>query len=48
MVQVRKSHLGLVYGEYELLLADNEEVYAYTRTFESEKYLILLSFSETG
>lgn len=46
MVQVRKSHLGLVYGKYDLLLADSEEIYAYTRTFESEKYLILLSFSE--
>ncbi|WP_350291429.1 alpha-glucosidase [uncultured Croceitalea sp.] len=46
MVQVRKSHLGLVYGKYDLLLANNEEIYAYTRTFESEKYLILLSFSE--
>ncbi len=46
MVQLRKNHLGLVYGDYELLLEDNEEVYAYTRIFESEKYLILLSFSE--
>lgn len=45
MVQIRKRHLGLVYGDYHLLLKDNEQVYAYTRTFESEKYLVLLSFS---
>ncbi|GMN11813.1 oligo-1,6-glucosidase [Croceitalea sp. MTPC9] len=47
MVGIRKSHLGLVYGKYSLLLAGSEEVYAYTRTFESERYLVLLSFSET-
>ena len=46
MVQIRKNHLGLIYGDYHLLLQDNEEVYAYTRTLESERYLILLSFSE--
>ncbi len=45
MVQVRKSHLGLIYGDYTLLLENHEEVYAYTRTFEEERYLILLSFS---
>ncbi|WP_394973297.1 alpha-glucosidase [uncultured Croceitalea sp.] len=46
MVQIRKTNLGLVYGAYQLLLDDNEYVYAYTRVLNSEKYLILLSFSE--
>lgn len=46
MVQLRKDYLGLVYGAYHLLLEDNEQVYAYTRTLDSEKYLVLLSFSE--
>jgi len=45
MVVVRKKHLGLVYGTYELLLPENEEVYAYLRTFNEERYLVLLSFS---
>ncbi len=45
MVKIRKSNLGLVYGAYQLLLPDNEQVYAYTRTDENESYLILLSFS---
>ena len=45
MVQLRKEHLGLVYGTYRLLLKDSEEVYAYSRTFEQERYLILLSFT---
>nr|WP_299066839.1 alpha-glucosidase [uncultured Allomuricauda sp.] len=46
MVQLRKDHLGLVYGDYQLLLEDNEQVYAYTRSMDDENYLILLSFSE--
>lgn len=46
MVQLRKSHLTLIYGEYQLLLPENEQVYAYTRSLEKECYLILLSFSE--
>jgi oligo-1,6-glucosidase len=45
MVQLRKEHLGLVYGTYRLLLKDSEEVYAYSRTFEQERFLILLSFT---
>ncbi|MFS4467685.1 glycoside hydrolase family 13 protein [Maribacter sp. 2210JD10-5] len=45
MIQVRKNHLALVYGDYELLIPENEKIYAYTRTFEDEQYLILLSFS---
>ncbi|AWX45637.1 Oligo-1,6-glucosidase [Flagellimonas maritima] len=46
MVQIRKNHLGLVYGNYELLLEDNEQIYAYTRSMDNDKYLVLLSFSE--
>ncbi|WP_422859418.1 alpha-amylase family glycosyl hydrolase [Flagellimonas sp. S174] len=45
MVQVRKDHLGLVYGDYTLLLKNNEQVYAYTRVLDNNKYLVLLSFS---
>ena len=45
MVQIRKEHLTLVYGEYTLLEEDNEDIYAYTRTMGSRRYLVLLSFS---
>ena len=45
MVQVRKNHLALVYGDYLLLLADDEQVYAYLRTWEDERFLVLLNFS---
>lgn len=46
IVRIRKEHLGLIYGDYQLLIKNNEEVYAYTRTLKDEKYLILLSFFE--
>ncbi len=46
IVQLRKDHLALVYGEYELLLPENEQVYIYTRSLEQQRYLILLSFSK--
>ena len=45
MVDLRKTHLPLVYGNYQLQLEENEEVYAYTRTLGEESFLILLSFS---
>ena len=46
MVQLRKDHLALVYGDYELLLPENEQVYIYKRSLDYERYLILLSFSK--
>lgn len=45
MVQLRKNKLTLVYGDYTLLLKDNEDVYAYTRTLGTDRCLVLLSFS---
>ena len=45
MVQIRKEHLTLVYGKYTLLQEDNEDIYAYTRTADELRYLVLLSFS---
>ncbi len=43
---VRKSNLALVYGDYECLHPEHEEVYAYTRTLGGECFLILLNFSD--
>ena len=45
MVQIRKAHPTLVYGEYKLLQEDNECIYAYTRTLADQRFLVLLSFS---
>ncbi|WP_149304010.1 glycoside hydrolase family 13 protein [Pareuzebyella sediminis] len=45
MVQLRKSHDVLVYGEYRLLAASHPEVYAFSRELDEKKVLVLLNFS---
>lgn len=46
MTQVRKDHPVLVYGNYEILEQEHPTVYAFTRTLDGEKMLVLLNFSE--
>ncbi|MGM0509107.1 MAG: glycoside hydrolase family 13 protein, partial [Fusobacteriota bacterium] len=45
LIKVRKNNLGLVYGNYEVMDLENLDIYAYTREYESEKYLVVLNFS---
>lgn len=45
LIQLRKSHPVIVYGTYDLLLPDHEQIYAFTRTLEEERLLIILNFS---
>lgn len=45
LVGLRKEHPIMVYGAYELLLADHPHVFAYTRTHKGEKWLICGNFS---
>ena len=46
IVAVRKKYPALVYGAYECIKPEDEQVYCYTRTLESERFLVLLNFSE--
>lgn len=46
LIRLRKEHEVIVYGTYDLLLPDSKEVYAYTRTLEDKKLLVVCSFSE--
>ena len=45
LIKLRKENLVLVYGKYNLLDKDNPDMYAYTRTLENKKFLVLLNFS---
>jgi oligo-1,6-glucosidase len=45
MVNLRKTNPALVYGKYTLLDKPNSNVYAYTREYEGQKFLIVLNFS---
>ena len=47
LTAMRKSHPGLVHGQYKILTPHHPEIYAYTRDHEGKKYLILLNFSES-
>ncbi len=46
MTSIRKKFPALVYGAYECLQPDHQKIYAYTRTLEASRFLILLNFSE--
>lgn len=46
LIRLRKKHDIIVYGSYELLLGEDEELYVYTRTLGSEKILVICNFSE--
>lgn len=41
LIKLRSSNEVLIYGSYELIAEDHEEVYAYTRSLEQEKVLII-------
>ncbi len=45
LTQLRKDHLTLVYGAYQLLWPDHKELYAYTRSMDDIVILVLLNFS---
>jgi oligo-1,6-glucosidase len=46
MVSLRNQNKTLVYGKYQILQEEHPQVYAYTRTSEKRKFLVLLNFSE--
>lgn len=46
MIRIRKENKALVYGKYELMLEDDEKIYAYTRTLNNEKFIIITNISE--
>lgn len=46
LITLRKENPVIVYGKYELLLPDSEELFVYTRTLENEKLLVVCNFSD--
>ncbi|WP_368503005.1 alpha-glucosidase [Alkalihalophilus sp. As8PL] len=47
MIKLRKSSDVLMYGNYDLLLPEHKEVYAYTRTLNDEKILVVVNLFAT-
>ncbi|MDP4084497.1 MAG: alpha-glucosidase [Bacillota bacterium] len=45
LIQLRKEHDIIVYGSYDLILENDEQIYAYTRSLNDEKLLVICNFS---
>ncbi|WP_102262932.1 glycoside hydrolase family 13 protein [Mesobacillus jeotgali] len=45
LIQLRKEHPVIVHGSYDILVPEDESIYVYTRTLESQKLLVLLNFT---
>ena len=46
MIQFRKDNPTLVYGDYESIRNEHEQIYAYRRWDEENEFLIVLNFSD--
>ncbi|MFD9625847.1 glycoside hydrolase family 13 protein [Peribacillus muralis] len=46
LIKLRKEYDIIVYGAYDLILKENERIYAYTRTLDNETLLVLCNFTE--
>ena len=47
LIKLRKEYEIIVYGKYELLLPEDENIYAYVRTLGNQKLLTLCNFSKS-
>ena len=47
LIKLRKEYEIIVYGKYELLLPDDEHIFAYVRTLGKQKLLVVCNFSKT-
>ncbi len=45
LIRLRREHPIIVYGNYDLILEAHEQIYAYTRTLDDERLLVMLNFS---
>jgi len=44
LIELRKQNPVAIYGSYDLLLENNETVYAFTRTLDDDRLLVVLNF----
>ena len=46
LISLRHNSDLIVYGSYDLLLADDKDIYAYTRTLDNDKLIVYCNFSD--
>lgn len=47
LIQLRKSHEALVYGDFADLLPQDESLHMYERTLRDERFIVVLNHSDT-
>ena len=45
MIKVRKENKTLIYGSYDLILEDDDKIYAYTRYMKNERFIVIVNLS---
>jgi oligo-1,6-glucosidase len=45
LIRLRKANPVIVHGRYDLILDDDEAIYAFTRTLEDDRLLVILNFT---
>jgi len=46
MLALRRAHLTLVYGRFEVIAPEREDIFAYSRSDESDRYFVILNFTD--
>src|SRR5690606_16745394 len=46
LIQLRKQYPIIIYGKYQLLRPEHEQVIAYLRTYKGQKLLVITNFSK--
>lgn len=47
LIKLRKEYSVIVYGKYELQLAEDENIFAYTRTLDDQRLLVVCNYNES-
>lgn len=45
LIKIKKSNEALIYGVYDLILEEHKNIFAYTRTLNDEKFLIMANLT---
>ncbi|MEJ2042105.1 MAG: alpha-glucosidase [Reinekea sp.] len=46
LIQLRKTYKGLVYGRFQMLMADHEQMFVYQRHWDDEVFIITVNMSD--
>ncbi|WP_175073908.1 alpha-glucosidase C-terminal domain-containing protein [Terribacillus sp. AE2B 122] len=47
LIRLRKESSIMVYGDFEIILNDHEQIFGYIRRLENEEWVILLNMTDT-